>query len=226
MNYTTSLLQDDPELHQDVARRTVNVLLSGEVQRFHATPSVDSQTVAHHSFGVAAILVGFGCMLDPDDRWLMSEAILHDAPEYFTGDIPFTVKRERTDVRAAVEQMELRACMDHLFVNSRLTPRQHVLLKLADMLEGLRWCLSGHERGSMIASRWNTAVWEHLMHNAGLLARHEVERVWAVYRRIASNHFESLDRFSDQLKLVDPLLHHNLYGRYEQEPQQTIEYTA
>lgn len=174
--------QLSPEARADLAQRTLNLLEAGEVIRFHAVPTITGQTVGHHSFGVAAILIALGMMVDPEDRWVVSNAILHDAAELITGDMPFTVKRSSPELKAHMDHMELQADMDHFLPQTRLSHRQETLLKLADMLEGLRWCLVGHERGKhIVAGRWSSAILSLLMDKHQLLAKGEGERVWAVY---------------------------------------------
>jgi len=175
--------QLDPETRADLAQRTLNILDAGEVVRFHAVPTITGQTVGHHSFGVAAILVALGMMIDPEDRWVVSNAILHDAAELITGDMPFTVKRSSPELKAHMDRMELQADMDHFLVQTRLSHRQELFLKLADMLEGLRWCLTGHERGKpVVALRWSTAIQQLLVSDHHHFNDGEGERVWAVYR--------------------------------------------
>lgn len=195
-------------------RRTLNILEAGEVVRFHAVPAIDGQTVGHHSYGVAAILIAFGCLLDPDDRWLIAEAILHDTAELYTGDIPFTVKRDNDAIKAAMDRLEMQVCMADLFVSSRLTPRQHVLLKMADMLDGLRWCLVGHERGTTVAGRWVVAIHKLMLENGGLLAKDERERVWSVYHaihKLSKDLASPYASFQSFCAVHSPVLHHNLY---------------
>jgi len=214
MNPTSPNHNPDPELDREIARRTLNILEAGEVVRFHAVPAIDGQTVGHHSYGVAAILIAFGCMLDPDDRWVIAEAILHDTAELYTGDVPFTVKRDNPAIKQAMDRLEMQVSMADLFVNSRLTPRQGVLLKLADMLDGLRWCLVGHERGITIASRWVEAIRKQMLANAGLLSAPERDRVWAVYLAVLRlcPAFNEYSTFGAYCAIASPTLHHNLYA--------------
>ena len=175
--------QLNPETQADLAQRALNLLDAGEVVRFHAVPTVSGQTVGHHSFGVATILIALGMMVDPEDRWVVSNAILHDAAELVTGDMPFTVKRSSPELKAHMDRMELQADMDHFLPQTRLSHRQETLLKLADMLEGLRWCLVGHERGKhTVADRWATAIVNLLIEKHQLLKEGEGERVWTLLR--------------------------------------------
>ncbi len=197
----------------DLARRTLNLLDAGEVVRFHAVPTITGQTVGHHSFGVAAILVALGMMVDPEDRWVVSNAILHDSAELITGDMPFTVKRSSPEIKAIMDSMEVVAEMDHFLPQTRLSPRQSLFLKLADMLEGLRWCLVGHERGKhIVAMRWVKAVDALFIDSHRYFNEGEGERVWAVYSSITD-----LGNFTRQSTLASFL---GLYS-HKPKPQET-----
>lgn len=177
--------QLDPDSRADLAQRALNLLDAGEVIRFHAVPTITGQTVGQHSYGVAAILVALGMMVDPEDRWVVSNAILHDAAELITGDMPFTVKRSSPEAKTMMDQMELVAEMSHFLPQTRLSKRQILFLKLADMLEGLRWCLVGHERGNpIVAGRWAAAIDQMIVDGHQHFLDGEGERVWAVYRAI------------------------------------------
>lgn len=171
--------------HADVAQRLLNLLDTGEVTRFHAVPTVTAQTVGHHTFGVLAILMAIGCFSDPKCRWLLAAALLHDAPELYTGDIPFTTKRANKDLKLILDRLEAQAGIDYLFTSPRLTPRHQSLLKLADMLEGLRWCLAGHERGRIIvAKRWAKAIRDLLAVAAPLFSDAENQRIQHIFDAI------------------------------------------
>lgn len=177
--------QLDTDSRKDLAQRTLNLLDAGEVVRFHAVPTITKQTVGHHCYGGAAILIALGMMVDPDDRWVVSNFILHDAAELITGDMPFTVKRSSPEIKSIMDKMELAADMDHFLPQTRLSKRQSLFLKLADMLEGLRWCLVGHERGNrVVAQRWSAAIDQMIVDEHQHFNEGEGERVWAVYYAI------------------------------------------
>lgn len=127
-------------------------LEAGRVARYHATPSVSTQSVAAHSWGVAVLLLH----IFPDcSKGLLKEALLHDTEEYWTGDIPYHFKRDCPEAKELSERMgwmyrsEFTITTPYEFQHE--SERQ--ALKLCDTLEGLLWC-ANNERGSLITDRW------------------------------------------------------------------------
>lgn len=133
----------------------VTTLEAGRVLRYHAVPSVGSQNVAHHSWGVALICV---YLTDGEaSKPLLLEALMHDAAEYFTGDVPFTVKRDRRDIKEIFDGLEDEARNKWLLLPPiALDERDKALLKLADTLEGFIWCQKTETRGP-VGDRWQEA---------------------------------------------------------------------
>ena len=133
--------------------RLLNTLTAGAVQRYHAAPTVPSQTVAAHSWGVMVILLYITAARDLSPA-LLTEAALHDAGELFTGDIPYTFKRDNPAIRATLQAAEHAARAENVLAAvDSLTARETALLKVADTLEGLHHCTS-YERGTLIRDRW------------------------------------------------------------------------
>jgi hypothetical protein len=135
--------------------RILNVLESGEVQRFHAVPSVPSQSVAQHAWGVA-ILASF-VKKDPRPEFIL-HALSHDMAELYTGDIPFTTKREVPGMNELLDGAEQVYYRSHLFDLPRITKGEKLVLKLCDMLEGLRWTKLNERATLVVYSRWATAI--------------------------------------------------------------------
>lgn len=137
--------------------RARNTLCAGSVQRYHAAPSVMPQTVGLHSWGVAVL-----CMFLTDGKpsaSLLAAAILHDAGELFTGDIPFTVKKANAEVKRIFDELEDET-QTSLLVTNRLPPLtedEKCILKLSDTLDGLAWCRK-HEREGPVYDRWVGAL--------------------------------------------------------------------
>jgi 5'-deoxynucleotidase YfbR-like HD superfamily hydrolase len=138
--------------------RLLNLLESGEVQRFHAAPSVPIQTVGHHAWGVTAIARYI--REDPSADFLFA-CLVHDAPELYTGDIPFTTKRESPLLRAMLGDIEEKYTSQHLFAPVSLTQTETTILKVSDMLEGLRWAKLNERLtagNQVVAGRWQNAI--------------------------------------------------------------------
>lgn len=135
--------------------RAATTLEAGRVLRYHAVPSVGSQNIAHHSWGVAVIclyLTGGKASSE-----LLVEALMHDTAELFTGDIPFTVKRDRPDIKDTFDLMEDDAREAELLIPPQhLNDRDRALLKLADTLEGFIWCRKTELHGPVLG-RWTEA---------------------------------------------------------------------
>lgn len=138
--------------------RALTTLESGLVSRYHAAPSVPPQSVAAHSWGVAMLLVHI--VGDPKllSKELLLEALAHDTGEIFTGDIPFSFKRARPELREILHEEETKAREIYTLVTAQtLTEREQALLKIADTLEGLIWTRT-QERGNFICNRWHGAL--------------------------------------------------------------------
>ena len=144
-----------PQPGPAMVARAATTLEAGRVLRYHAVPSVGSQNIAHHSWGVAVIclyLTGGKASSE-----LLVEALMHDTAELFTGDIPFTVKRDRPDIKDTFDLMEDDAREAELLIPPQhLSDRDHALLKLADTLEGFVWCRKTELRGPVLG-RWTEA---------------------------------------------------------------------
>lgn len=125
-------------------QKLVYTLEAGEVQRFHACPSViRKQTVGEHSWGVTLIsgyLFKAYHGVEHPHSLLMLESLLHDVAEIETGDIPATFKWSSPEVDNASEEYDL------AFRNTKtpwpshsLSEVETVCVKLADILDALRW---------------------------------------------------------------------------------------
>jgi len=146
-----------------------NTLQAGAVQRYHATPMVSSQSIAEHSWNVAMIYLELAKAVRLNTEFV-AEALFHDVAELYTGDVPFTVKREFPNVKDLYTEMEDKFMVNFIDNPCDSFPKegcQKFLLKLADWLEGLRWC-SYHEHGlgkpvlhnyaDGLVSKWNQYI--------------------------------------------------------------------
>lgn len=158
-------------------RTVVTSLEAGGVQRFHSAPYVVSQTVAEHSWGVAAIVM-YLCPKDYKERSkLIEAAIVHDIPEIEMGDIPAPVKWANPAIHGFCEEWEEKFYDSHGMLNpeEHLEARSRVILKLADWLDGLRWTFINENHrvrsytgdlkgdGGTVHSRWLNSFNRHLL---------------------------------------------------------------
>lgn len=104
---------------------------AGAVRRMHTTRTAYHQTLAEHSWGVA-MLVRYVRPAASGD--LLHAALVHDLPEWWTGDVPAPCKWAHAEL-----EIELRKAEDH-FHNEHgtriaLTPADRALLKWCDGVE-------------------------------------------------------------------------------------------
>lgn len=115
----------------------VRTLFDGSaVKRFHTIPTVTENTVGQHSHGVAMF-----CMLLEDGKpsaALLMKALTHDLAEQYTGDVPSPAKRAlgiRKEFGEVEEQL-----LNTVDFSIEVTPREEVVLKLADCADGMLFC--------------------------------------------------------------------------------------
>ena len=116
---------------------------SGNVTRWHTIPTIKSQTVAEHSWGVAMICR----QLWPDNYTLIEAALCHDLGEGFTGDVPWPAKMSNERFKLELEEMEL-LYLKRLDCNVWLNTVDREKLKIADMLEVLYFALEEINMGN------------------------------------------------------------------------------
>lgn len=116
------------------------VYRGGWVKRFHTMFTLRQQNVAEHSFGVAWI-----CEFLTDGKAsknLIMAALAHDLAEQIVGDIPAPAKRA-LGIREVVGERE-----DTILRNNNvryvafLKAEELKILKLADALDGMAFCVS------------------------------------------------------------------------------------
>jgi 5'-deoxynucleotidase YfbR-like HD superfamily hydrolase len=122
---------------------------SGAVSRFHTMRTLHRQTVAEHAWGVAVILLWLYAPDVPPPE-LLRYALLHDAAELETGDIPATAKwASRTLTK------ELRNLEDEFFERHAMASHQDCLseddirvVQFCDSVELLIYALTEADLGN------------------------------------------------------------------------------
>lgn len=113
--------------------------LTGKVRRWHTHHNMN-QTNADHSWGVAMIILE---MHPNPSVALIREAILHDAGEVLTGDVPGYTKIDNPEVKKLMDRKELEARNEIGFPqNPSLSDSDRRWLKYADALEA--WLFVRH----------------------------------------------------------------------------------
>jgi 5'-deoxynucleotidase YfbR-like HD superfamily hydrolase len=116
----------------------------GCVQRYHTARTLRVQTVADHSWGVAALVAKVYPAAGPT---LFRAALFHDVSETFTGDIPATAKWKHPELRAA-ENAASTHYNTMLGIEHELSGFEYSILKWCDMMELLLWCAEEARMGN------------------------------------------------------------------------------
>lgn len=118
-------------------KQTLDFILAGsDVKRYHTVTTLVSETVGHHSHGVAMLCLLF----DPQaSRQLLLAALFHDLAEHQTGDIPSPAKRE-FGIGGKVDELEIRLMAAVGIIMPDLTPEDKRTLKLSDVAHGALFC--------------------------------------------------------------------------------------
>lgn len=152
------------------------------VRRYSRQPLVYPQNVAEHSFYVAVLARAFARQIqqretaarlpiDPIDREAVVEAaLLHDAAEAFTSDLPHDVKRASVEIHEAWVRLEQHA-EDRLeqYTGDELPwplrkPKslEARIVKIADRVELLLYVRSENRHGNHALDLPAVRIWEYL----------------------------------------------------------------
>lgn len=123
----------------------------GETRRYHGFRMLMEDTVGHHSYNLACIIM----KVRPDARVeLLRAALKHDMAEHIVGDMPAPSKRAmpnyestfpkdcKTFREAFGEYEAATAAQYGVQLDEDLTPEEAWVLKYADSLDGMRFCIS------------------------------------------------------------------------------------
>lgn len=139
--------------------RLAFVRRGAETQRYHTERRIHEDTVGHHSFNVAWLTMFLAPGLEPQDRAaLLTAALAHDIPEHETGDIPAPTKRLIPGLKQAADAWEESLMAEvGLAGMAQLRPDLRRVLKLADSLDGMFYCVGELAMGNRRLSHvyWN-----------------------------------------------------------------------
>lgn len=119
------------------------IFLGGHVKRFHGKSTNRQINNAEHSWGVAVILA---LIMDKPSSNLLIYALVHDCPEYETGDIPSTTKRSYPKIKKLISAIE-----DEYFKAidaPKITPEEYRMLKIADYIDMMQYLLAEKKSGN------------------------------------------------------------------------------
>lgn len=125
------------------------IVRGGKTKRFHTADTLTHQTVAEHSFGVAWLCH----LLLPNARKdLILAALAHDLAEHVVGDVSSVFKKAHPEVRASLQVLEDKLLKEHgMGFEAGLTDDERRVLKVADLMDGMLFCLRERSMGSKIA---------------------------------------------------------------------------
>lgn len=118
-------------------KHTLDFIQAGaDVKRFHTKLTLQSETVGHHSHGVAMVCL----LINPHaSARLLTAALIHDLAEHVTGDIPSPAKR-RYGIGEQVNALEFQLLAEAGLPLSTLTEEEKRTLKIADIFQGMLFC--------------------------------------------------------------------------------------
>jgi 5'-deoxynucleotidase YfbR-like HD superfamily hydrolase len=118
----------------------------GKVKRYHTVDTIKNETVAQHTYGVMSIIADL-CHGVPSTN-LMMAALCHDIAEQVTGDIPAPAKWDYPELSEAIKNAEAKIEEEYGVVY-RLTPTEQTLLKAADTLDLIYFCIEERQLGNI-----------------------------------------------------------------------------
>lgn len=123
---------------------------AGAVDRYHVKRTIRRQSVAEHTFGVLMLVKQVLEGVRPTAVVRLNvvyEAVMHhDLTELFTGDLPGPVKRANPTLALTLGLIEEELYPLHR--NYDLTPEEEALIKWADRMELVLWCLEEFRMGN------------------------------------------------------------------------------
>lgn len=130
------------------AERLKFIYKGAKTKRFHTADTLTEQTVGEHSFGVAWLV----WLIAPTARKeLLLAALAHDLAEHIVGDVSSPAKRRFPALKTALDAAEGTLLKDMgLDFESGLTDFEHRILKIADMLDGMLFCVRERRMGSRV----------------------------------------------------------------------------
>lgn len=125
------------------------IVRGGKTKRFHTADTLTEQTVAEHSFGVAWLCH----LLLPNARKdVILAALAHDLAEHVVGDVSSVFKKAHPDFRMSLQVLEDKLLKEHgVGFEVGLTDEERRVLKVADLVDGMLFCLRERSMGSKIA---------------------------------------------------------------------------
>lgn len=117
---------------------------AGAVQRYHVKRTHRKQTIAEHTFGMLMLIKQINPLCTKN---VMNAVLHHDLPELFTGDVPAPIKRVHPELGPLMDSIE--EGLTPLYQDFHITVPEAILLKWADRMELVLWCLEEVRMGNV-----------------------------------------------------------------------------
>lgn len=118
------------------------------IRRYHTLRTHRVQTVADHSHGVAMIILA---IYPEAQAELLKAALTHDLPEIVTGDIPATAKWAHPELGRIENEISAKFRSEN-GIQCILSSTETDILKWADMMELVLWCIEDVQMGNAYAA--------------------------------------------------------------------------
>ena len=127
-------MEDRPEDRDYAARNPIADLYRlAEIKRWHIVHLSQKQSVAEHSFFVTLLAMRFSSAIGAPVGRTVQYALLHDAEEAWTGDIPSPVKQYLSKSKIPIKEM-----MGDMYIDPQSPITAHIV-KICDMAESMKF---------------------------------------------------------------------------------------
>ncbi len=125
---------------------------AGAIKRYHAWPTLQTQTVAEHSWRVAMIHSElFDNPKWEDEGYICQYILEHDLAELHTGDVPFHIKNKYPEIRTVMKLAEHDGDEALKLNDIKLSMWELGRIKICDVLEMFEFGLVERAMGSKFA---------------------------------------------------------------------------
>lgn len=133
--------------------------MAGQVKRYHTWPAITQQTVAEHCYHCMRIYYEIWHELPPQ---VAAYVLYHDSGELVTGDLPYPVKKNNPDLKAAADRVEALA-LETLGVKlPDLDRLEKNRVKACDLIEMLEYGFYELRLGNKLATPIIVDIWDNL----------------------------------------------------------------
>lgn len=136
---------------------TLNHRLAGDVIRYHTWPTLDNQTIAHHTWNLIRIYCQvFGLPRSEMFYFLM----FHDTPEIKTGDMPSYTKLQYPEFRELFDKAESVAAAEMNLILPDISEDEFMRFKVCDMLERFEFAFMEYMKGNRLIEPVFATFWK------------------------------------------------------------------